>query len=610
MKKKALGFLGVALGASLFLASCGSNENQNINENGFNQNFNPFNNQVTTSISDSEKGSSDIEMIDEDVNDSAFTITTVDGGYTVSDNVYTITKGGTYSLSGKLTGMIYVCVTEASTDSSYDVILELDGATIINSENSPIYIKESTDSSISYEVEISAKKDTQNVIKDTRELKTEDSNLGSAAIYSEVDLKLKGKGELYVSSSYNNGIHSKDDIKIKNLTLAVSAPNNAIKGNDSVTIESGTLSVISTGGDGIKTTNTSLSSKGSQKGTVTITGGSVSIYSCQDGIDAAYDVVISDLADVSIYTDTYSSYTSTVFESTTLTALTSSVSEFGGGPGGPGGGNPGGGGFNPGGEGNTDKSSHSAKGIKADNEILVSGGTINIKAYDDGLHANNETTIESTNASGVGSITVSGGNLTIYASDDGLHADNTINITDSAYINITNSHEGIEANQIVFTGGVTYVYATDDAVNAAKCGMSTTPAVYIKDGYIDLDCASGDTDTLDSNGSVYISGGYTVLKNRGNSSSSMTGGTIDIDNQVTLTGGILLSFGTWCTEANVSATKTSTSQLSAGTYTLVDSDGNEVLTTILAQSYQGYRLFNKTSNSYTLYKDSTTIATL
>ena len=151
---------------------------------------------------------------------------------------------------------------------------------------------------------------------------------------------------------------------------------------------------------------------------------------------------------------------------------------------------------------------------------------------------------------------------------------------------------------------------TDDAVNAAKCGMSTTPAVYIKDGYIDLDCASGDTDTLDSNGSVYISGGYTVLKNRGNSSSSMTGGTIDIDNQVTLTGGILLSFGTWCTEANVSATKTSTSQLSAGTYTLVDSDGNEVLTTILAQSYQGYRLFNKTSNSYTLYKDSTTIATI
>ena len=33
-------------------------------------------------------------------------------------------------------------------------------------------------------------------------------------VYSLVDLKLKGKGILYVSSSYN-GIHTKDDLEIR-----------------------------------------------------------------------------------------------------------------------------------------------------------------------------------------------------------------------------------------------------------------------------------------------------------------------------------------------------------------------------------------------------------
>ena len=37
------------------------------------------------------------------------------------------------------------------------------------------------------------------------------------------------------------------------------------------------------------------------------------------------------------------------------------------------------------GDGNSDKGEHSTKGIKAANEIVINAGTINIKAYDDGL---------------------------------------------------------------------------------------------------------------------------------------------------------------------------------------------------------------------------------
>ena len=46
------------------------------------------------------------------------------------------------------------------------------------------------------------------------------------------DLDIKGKGTLYVTSTYNNGIASTKDLTIKNLTLEVNVPNNALKGND------------------------------------------------------------------------------------------------------------------------------------------------------------------------------------------------------------------------------------------------------------------------------------------------------------------------------------------------------------------------------------------
>ena len=259
-------------------------------------------------------------------------------------------------------------------------------------------------------------------------------------------------------------------------------------------------------------------------------------------------------------------------------------------------------------EGNTNKSEYSAKGIKASNQITVSGGSVVVAAYDDALHANNEDLIESTSTYGLGNILITGGSLVLQASDDGIHADNTITIEGSALVNVKTAYEGIEANQIYFNGGQTYVYATDDAVNATTCGVSTTPCVYVNDSaYVDLDVASGDTDTLDSNGNIKMTGGYLVVKNRQSQASSQTGGTIDIDGSFTMTGGVLISFGTWCNEVSMSATKSSTSSVSAGTYYIKDSSGNAVFSTTLATSYAGYRIISKLSGSYSLYNGSTLV---
>ena len=234
-----------------------------------------------------------------------FTIITEGGTYTKDGNTYKITSAGTYTLSGKITdGMIYI---EAGDNDTVE--LDLNGVSITSTTNSPIYAVSAN------KVKIKALENTGNYITDNRDKSLTDS-LGTAAIYAECDLDLVGKGSLTVIGNYNNGVHTKDDLQIKNQTLSVTAYDNALKGNDSIEIVSGTITAISTGGDAVKTTNSDLSKKGNQRGTITISGGEIRLYACEDTIDAAYDVVISNDAYLELYTGTYSTYSSTHASST------------------------------------------------------------------------------------------------------------------------------------------------------------------------------------------------------------------------------------------------------------------------------------------------------
>ena len=420
-------------------------------------------------------------------------LSTKDGSFTKEGDVYKLTSAGTYVVSGKVEGQILV---EAGEDD--EVVIELNDASISYNQDSPIKALTAG------KVEISAKKDTSNLITDNRNAKTVDTTtLGEGAIYAKTDLKLKGTGTLVVTGNYNNGVHTTKDLTIQKLTLKVTGYNNAIKGNNSVTITSGEVQAYAKTGNGIKTEDSDLSSKGKQRGTISIQGGTVYVDSLHDAVDASYNVEIDEVdsevpTTVSIKTGTNSTYYS---KSTFKT--------------------------------------DSEKGLKAQNDIVINKGTVVVAASDDAVHANYGDALDN-GSKGTGNITINGGLIQVASGDDGLHADNTLTINGGKIV-VTGSTEGYEANYININGGYSYIYGTDDGVNCSKKSFSNC-AFTMTDGYLDAAVKNGDTDGIDSNGNVTITGGIIVTRGSpGTNASGMSTG-LDVDGTCTMSGGTLIAF--------------------------------------------------------------------
>lgn len=440
--------------------------------------------------------SSNVQIL---LKDSGSSVINNNGGVKVmsNGNVY-ITKAGEYDVSGTLTNKSLI-VEMPDTDKA---TINLKGVNITSSLSAPISLLTGD------KVEISASNGTTNSIVDNR---TQSSDATGGAIDASVDLEIKGKGALNVTAKYNNGIDTNDDLEIKNLTLKVTAPNNALKGNDSVMIESGNITVISTKGDGIKTTNTEISSVGNQRGIVTVLGGTVNIYAACDGIDASYDAVLSG-GTVNIYTASFSDYSESLPATATVVASSSRARPQRPGtmPGGPGGG-----GMN---EGNPDSAEYSCKGIKAENCVKISGGTIKIKSDDDALHSNV-------------AVDISGGTINLYTKDDGIHGNTSVDIS-AGKINIEKSYEGIEGTNINIKGGTINIMSSDDALNA----NATSSYLNISGGVVYFNAGG---DGIDSNSNVVMSGGAVLAQGPSNGGN----GVIDYDRSFSFKGGLLLVVG-------------------------------------------------------------------
>ena len=164
--------------------------------------------------------------------------------------------------------------------------------------------------------------------------------------------------------------------------------------------------------------------------------------------------------------------------------------------------------------------------IKANDSIRIADGTITINAETDGLHAENN------DDDSLGYIYIGGGQIKINAGDDCIHGQSVVQIDDGT-LNL-NGVEGIEGTYIQINGGTIIINATDDGINAGSKSKKYEVTIEITGGTITIVMASGDTDGIDSNGNIIISGG-TI---------NVTGGSsFDYNGKATYTGGTIIING-------------------------------------------------------------------
>ncbi len=188
----------------------------------------------------------------------------------VEDNQeITITKEGVYLLSG--TASEYTVRIETSTEAKVQLVL--DGLNVTNTDFPVIYV-------VSADKVFITTTDSINTLEVTGTFKDDGDTGTDAVIFSKDDLVLNGTGTLNIVSS-DNGISSKDDLKITGGTLNITAAADALEAHDSVAIADGNITIY-TQKDGIH----SEDDDDDTVGYVYIGGGTLSIEAGDDAIHA------------------------------------------------------------------------------------------------------------------------------------------------------------------------------------------------------------------------------------------------------------------------------------------------------------------------------------
>lgn len=361
-----------------------------------------------------------------------------------------------------------------------------------------------------------------------------DDNNIDGAIFSKSDLTINGEGCLTISSQSDNGIVCKDDLVIVDSTITVVAEGHSIDANDSIRLSNCNLTLTS-GKDGLHSENTD----NAELGYIYSENAKLSINTNGDGLDSSSSIQISG--------------------GELLVQATGNKSN-----------------------------TQSQKGIKGTKDILINSGSITVTTYDDTIHSN-------------GNIEINGGDIVLNSGDDGIHADSSL-VINGGDIVITKSYEGIEGNSVTINDGKVSVVASDDGINAAggvdgssiggrpgqnSFSSSSNSFITINGGTLYINAGG---DGLDSNGNMYINGGYIIVEGSTNSGN----GAMDYDGVGQIKGGTFLAIGASGMSQNFGTSSTqgsiliniSRAQSAGSVITLSDNSGNLLFSYTTNKAFQ------------------------
>lgn len=466
----------------------------------------------------------------------------------ISGTTVAITEETTHIISGTLDdGMIIV---EADDTAKLQIVLN--GVNINSATSAALYIISAD------KVFVTLADGTENTLSNGGSFEAIDENNIDGAVFSKQDLTFNGSGSLTVTSAAGHGIVCKDDLVFMGGAYTIASAYHGLDANDSVRIADAAITVDA-GKDGIHAENTDDTALGF----IYISGGTMNIEAEGDGISAgAYLQVENGAIDI-LAGGGYANGSS---------SSSDSYGRF------MGGGRPG----TSSAQATAEESGTSMKGLKAVGSILISDGMITVNSADDSIHSDT-------------SVVISGGTFELASGDDAIHAEDMLTVT-ACDMNISESYEGLEAQEVYIKGGTIVLNASDDGLNASggtdssgiaggRDGMFGGGKTSSSNGIIEISGGNltvyAGGDGLDSNGTLTISGGYIYIANPTSGDTSI----IDSDSSPVISGGTFVSTGSTTMMAQTFSssstqgviTCTTGNQTAGSAVTVEDSSGNEII---------------------------------
>ena len=389
-----------------------------------------------------------------------------------------------YSLSGKSSdGSFYM-------EGSYKASMELRGLDLTNPSGAAIDIQNGK------RIELSVKSGTVNTLTDGA------SGSQKGTIVCKGHLELKGKGELNVLGKTAHAIYAKEYVEMKNCTVNITgAVKDGINCAQYFLLESGSLNISGTGDDGIQTSfKDDTDREAEDTGSITVSGGTLNV------------------------------------------AVTADAS----------------------------------KGIKADADIFITGGKLDISVTGKGIWDSSKAKTKASSCIGAdGDVTVDGGTLILTASGSGgkgISCDGTLTINDGDFTVKTSGGIFAYVNGKEYDGYTGNTDRLDSDAKSSPKGMKADTEIIINGGTINVETTGVGGEGIESKGTLTINGGTIVVNSYDdaiNSSSHLyiNGGDItvvatnndglDSNGNLYLNGGYVRAFGAGAPECGIDANEES-----------------------------------------------------